>query len=36
MSWLTLLNNLENGTVRAATQDEQGQWHANVEVKKDP
>ncbi|OCQ19711.1 2,3,4,5-tetrahydropyridine-2,6-dicarboxylate N-succinyltransferase [Pseudoalteromonas luteoviolacea] len=33
MSWLTLLNNLENGTVRAATQDEQGTWHANVEVK---
>ncbi|MEJ6474918.1 2,3,4,5-tetrahydropyridine-2,6-dicarboxylate N-succinyltransferase [Pseudoalteromonas piscicida] len=33
MSWLTLLDNLENGTVRAATQDEQGQWHANIEVK---
>mgnify|MGYP001974162435 CR=1 FL=1 len=33
MSWLTLLNDLENGTVRAATQDEQGHWHANVEVK---
>jgi 2,3,4,5-tetrahydropyridine-2-carboxylate N-succinyltransferase len=34
MNWLALLNNLENGTVRAATQDENGQWHANVQVKK--
>ncbi|SFD31804.1 2,3,4,5-tetrahydropyridine-2,6-dicarboxylate N-succinyltransferase [Pseudoalteromonas denitrificans] len=34
MNWLELLNNLENGIVRAATQDENGQWHANVEVKK--
>ena len=33
MNWLELLNNLENGSVRAATQDENGQWHANVEVK---
>jgi 2,3,4,5-tetrahydropyridine-2-carboxylate N-succinyltransferase len=34
MSWLDLLNDLEQGKVRAATQDENGQWHANVEVKK--
>lgn len=34
MSWLDLLNDLENGHVRAATQDEHGQWHANVDVKK--
>lgn len=33
MSWLELLNNLENGSVRAATQDEQGNWLSNVEVK---
>ncbi len=33
MSWLELLNNLESGAVRAATQDENGNWHANVEVK---
>lgn len=33
MSWLALLNNLESGTVRAATQDENGNWHANIEVK---
>ena len=34
MSWLDLLNDLESGHVRAATQDEHGQWHANVDVKK--
>ncbi|QTH70710.1 2,3,4,5-tetrahydropyridine-2,6-dicarboxylate N-succinyltransferase [Pseudoalteromonas xiamenensis] len=33
MSWLDLLNDLEQGKVRAATQDANGQWHANVEVK---
>jgi len=33
MSWLALLNNLESGAVRAATQDKNGQWHANVAVK---
>ena len=33
MSWLELLNNLESGAVRAATQDENGNWHANVDVK---
>ena len=34
MSWLELLNNLESGAVRAASQNESGQWQANVEVKK--
>ena len=33
MSWLELLNNLESGAVRAASQNESGQWQANVEVK---
>ncbi|HAG41380.1 MAG TPA: 2,3,4,5-tetrahydropyridine-2,6-dicarboxylate N-succinyltransferase, partial [Pseudoalteromonas sp.] len=33
MSWLELLNNLESGAVRAASQNESGQWEANVEVK---
>lgn len=33
MNWQTLLTNLENGTVRAATQNENGQWQANVAVK---
>ncbi|SHI19711.1 2,3,4,5-tetrahydropyridine-2,6-dicarboxylate N-succinyltransferase [Ferrimonas marina] len=32
-TWQTLLNQLEQGQVRAAYQDEQGQWHANTEVK---
>ena len=34
MNWSELIQQLEAGTVRAATQDENGQWHANVEVKK--
>ncbi|MDE3271509.1 2,3,4,5-tetrahydropyridine-2,6-dicarboxylate N-succinyltransferase [Pseudoalteromonas sp. SSM20] len=34
MNWQELLKNLENGSVRAANQDENGNWHANVEVKK--
>lgn len=34
MNWQELIKNLENGTVRAANQDENGQWHANVDVKK--
>ncbi|MGO3644562.1 MAG: 2,3,4,5-tetrahydropyridine-2,6-dicarboxylate N-succinyltransferase, partial [Pseudoalteromonas sp.] len=33
MSWLELLNDLEAGAVRAATQDDNGQWQANVTVK---
>ncbi|MCF2908699.1 2,3,4,5-tetrahydropyridine-2,6-dicarboxylate N-succinyltransferase [Pseudoalteromonas sp. DL2-H2.2] len=33
MTWSTLLDNLENGSQRAASQDEHGNWHANVEVK---
>jgi 2,3,4,5-tetrahydropyridine-2-carboxylate N-succinyltransferase len=34
MTWLTTLDQLERGEVRAAYQNEQGQWVANVEVKK--
>ncbi|MGB0936761.1 MAG: 2,3,4,5-tetrahydropyridine-2,6-dicarboxylate N-succinyltransferase [Colwellia sp.] len=33
MSWKEVLSQLEKGTLRAANQDENGQWHANVEVK---
>ena len=33
MNWQETLTQLEAGTVRAATQDAQGNWHANVEVK---
>lgn len=33
MNWQDLLVNLENGTLRAASQDADGNWHANVEVK---
>ena len=33
MNWQETLTQLEAGTVRAATQDEQGNWKANVEVK---
>ena len=33
MNWQETLTQLEAGTVRAANQDEQGNWHANVEVK---
>ena len=33
MNWSELIQQLEAGTVRAATQDEHGQLHANVEVK---
>ncbi len=32
-AWEQLLNRLEAGTLRAAYQDDQGQWHANTEVK---
>ncbi|QOL26039.1 2,3,4,5-tetrahydropyridine-2,6-dicarboxylate N-succinyltransferase [Thalassotalea sp. LPB0316] len=33
MNWQETLSQLEQGTVRAAYQDEQGQWHANTQVK---
>ena len=33
MNWQETLTQLEAGTVRAANQDEQGNWHANIEVK---
>jgi len=33
MNWQKILTQLQNGEVRAAYQDEQGQWQANVEVK---
>jgi 2,3,4,5-tetrahydropyridine-2-carboxylate N-succinyltransferase len=33
MSWQDVLAQLEKGTLRAANQDENGNWHANVEVK---
>jgi 2,3,4,5-tetrahydropyridine-2-carboxylate N-succinyltransferase len=33
MNWQETLTQLETGTVRAANQDEQGNWQANVEVK---
>jgi 2,3,4,5-tetrahydropyridine-2-carboxylate N-succinyltransferase len=33
MNWQETLTQLEAGTVRAANQDEQGNWQANVEVK---
>ncbi|MFT4929190.1 MAG: 2,3,4,5-tetrahydropyridine-2-carboxylate N-succinyltransferase [Phenylobacterium sp.] len=33
MTWETILDQLESGEVRAAYQDEDGQWHANVEAK---
>ncbi|WP_206485201.1 2,3,4,5-tetrahydropyridine-2,6-dicarboxylate N-succinyltransferase [Thalassotalea sp. G2M2-11] len=33
MNWQETLAQLEAGTVRAANQDEQGNWHANVAVK---
>lgn len=34
MNWQVTLDQLEAGSVRAATQDEQGDWQANSEVKK--
>lgn len=34
MNWQVTLDQLEAGSVRAATQDEQGNWQANSEVKK--
>jgi 2,3,4,5-tetrahydropyridine-2-carboxylate N-succinyltransferase len=33
MNWQDVLAQLENGTLRAANQDENGNWQANVEVK---
>ena len=33
MNWQDVLAQLESGTLRAANQDENGNWHANVEVK---
>mgnify|MGYP006099859579 FL=1 len=33
MSWQEVLSQLEKGTLRAANQDENGQWQANIEVK---
>lgn len=33
MSWQDTLSQLEAGTVRAAYQDEQGNWHANTQAK---
>lgn len=33
VSWQETLAQLETGSVRAANRDENGQWHANVEVK---
>jgi len=33
MNWQETLDQLETGAVRAANQDELGNWHANVEVK---
>jgi 2,3,4,5-tetrahydropyridine-2-carboxylate N-succinyltransferase len=33
MNWQDVLAQLESGTLRAANQDESGNWHANVEVK---
>ncbi|MEW6990294.1 2,3,4,5-tetrahydropyridine-2,6-dicarboxylate N-succinyltransferase [Colwelliaceae bacterium 6441] len=33
MNWQDTLAQLEAGTVRAANQDEQGNWHANVDAK---
>ncbi len=33
MSWQTILQQLETGEIRAATQNEQGQWQANIIVK---
>jgi len=33
MNWQETLTQLEAGTVRAANQDEQGNWHANIDVK---
>ncbi|REL25550.1 2,3,4,5-tetrahydropyridine-2,6-dicarboxylate N-succinyltransferase [Thalassotalea euphylliae] len=32
-NWQAVLQQMEHGEVRAATQDEQGHWHANVEAK---
>ncbi|REL30782.1 2,3,4,5-tetrahydropyridine-2,6-dicarboxylate N-succinyltransferase [Thalassotalea euphylliae] len=32
-NWQEVLQQMERGEVRAATQDEQGNWHANVEAK---
>ncbi len=34
MNWQETLEQLEAGTVRSATQNEQGEWQANVEAKK--
>ncbi|GAA0814216.1 2,3,4,5-tetrahydropyridine-2,6-dicarboxylate N-succinyltransferase [Colwellia sp. D2M02] len=33
MDWQDVIAQLEAGTLRAASQDENGNWHANVEVK---
>ncbi|XQW84587.1 2,3,4,5-tetrahydropyridine-2,6-dicarboxylate N-succinyltransferase [Thalassotalea piscium] len=33
MNWQTTLDQLEAGTIRAANQDDNGNWHANIEVK---
>ena len=33
MNWQDVIAQLETGALRAATQDENGNWHANVEVK---
>ena len=33
MNWQDVLAQLETGALRAANQDENGHWHANVEVK---
>jgi len=33
MNWKNTLNQLEAGTLRAANQDKEGNWHANIEVK---
>jgi len=34
MNWQQTLAQLEAGTTRAATQDDQGNWHANIDAKK--
>ncbi len=34
MNWQKTLKQLEAGTLRAANQDDLGNWHANIEVKK--
>ena len=33
MDWQDVLAQLESGSLRAANQDDAGNWHANIEVK---